>query len=99
MDFFVNRFRFSQGIYRPHDKQAHPVSGAQVANGDGAVHVHQHTHGEGAVTTGRLGGAGSHVHVLPERLTTLARPQGRHTQGALPEDWRHQAGDTHRSSL
>ena len=31
--------------------------------------------GQGAVTEGRPGGVGPHVHVLPQRPLTLARPQ------------------------
>jgi hypothetical protein len=41
-------------------------------------------------------GPGTHVHVLPAWQPALARPQGGHPQGALPEDRRHQARHAHR---
>ncbi len=41
-------------------------------------------------------GPGTHVHVLPAGQPALARPQGGHPQGALPEDRRHQARHAHR---
>ncbi|XP_044110583.1 casein kinase I isoform X1 [Neovison vison] len=47
----------------------------------------------------RPGGAGPHVYVLPARQPALAGAQGRHAQGALPEDRGHQAGHAHRGAL
>ncbi|XP_062040935.1 casein kinase I isoform X2 [Lepus europaeus] len=47
----------------------------------------------------RPGGAGPHVHVLPAREPALAGAQGRHAQGALPEDRRHQARHAHRGAV
>ena len=41
-------------------------------------------------------GSGAHVHVLPAGKPTLAGAEGRHPQGALPEDRRHQASHPHR---
>ena len=35
----------------------------------------------------RPGGAGSHVHVLPAGQPAVARTEGRHTEGEIPEDW------------
>jgi len=37
----------------------------------------------------RPGGSWAHVYVLFARQFTLARPQSRHAQGALPEDRRN----------
>jgi hypothetical protein len=44
-------------------------------------------------------GPGTHVHVLPAGQPALARPQGGHPQGTLPEDRRHQASHAHRGQI
>ena len=61
----------------------HFVQGAQKLDGDGEVHVNQHPLGQGAVTAGRPGGSRTHVHVFSPRKPSLARAQGRHTQGII----------------
>lgn len=48
---------------------------------------------------GRSGSARAHVHVLPARQLAVARAQGGHAEGALPEDRRHEAGDADRGAL
>ena len=73
--------------------------GAQEFDGYGPLHVHQYSPGQGAEPAGRPGGAGPHVHVFPPRQPALAGPQGGHAQGAIPEDWRHQARHAHRGII
>lgn len=48
---------------------------------------------------GRPGGVGTHVHVLPTRQPAVARAEGRHVEGALPEDRRHETSDADRGAL
>lgn len=48
---------------------------------------------------GRPGGVGSHVHVLSARQPAVARTEGRHAEGALPKDRRHETGDADRGAL
>ena len=59
------------------------VQGAQKLDGDGEVHVNQHPPGQGTVKAGWPGGPGTHVHVFSPRKPSLARAQGRHTQGII----------------
>ena len=59
------------------------VQGAQKLDGDGEVHVNQHPPGQGAVKAGWPGGSRTHVHVFSPRKPSLARAQGRHTQGII----------------
>lgn len=40
-----NRLRPGEGVHRPGDEQTHPVPRAQVADGHGALHEHQHALG------------------------------------------------------